>query len=160
MSEIIFFAEHQAATAVHTAHLANEVHRTVLAALPDALRLGDPDRRLPHILSLRLPGVVGRTLLERCNARGIAFSTGSACHGAGDHAGKDDRGPAENHVLAAIGLDRRAAREVVRLSFCRTTTAAEVATAAQILVDEALRLRASAPGRTRAFGDFDGAGRP
>jgi cysteine desulfurase len=116
--------------------------REVKGAVPGAQRLGHPQRRLPHILSLRLPGVVGETLLLRCDARGVAFSTGAACHGAADH---DEAGTAENHVLAAIGLDRSAAREVVRLSFCRDNTEAEVQQAAVIFVEEALALRQLAP---------------
>ncbi len=132
---------HQAATAARTSRLATMVGDAVCAALDGATRLGHPERRLPHILSLRLPGVVGQTLLERCDARGLAFSTGSACHG-DDHA-------ATNPVLAAIGLDRRGAREVVRLSFSGATTDQEAAMASQILIEEALRLRDLAPREVR-----------
>ncbi len=133
---------HQHTTATHTAALADLVFARVLEELPEAERLGHPDRRLPHILSMRLPGVVGQSLLERCDARGIAFSTGSACHA---HDQEGDQRAAKNHVLAAIGLDARAAREVVRLSFSSETTHADAVDAATILVDEALRLLAAAP---------------
>lgn len=140
---------HQAATAPHTTALAARVFAAVEAAVPDAERLGHPERRLPHILSMRLPGVVGQTLATRCDARGIAFSTGSACHAAHDEpaGGKDgkDTTKADNHVLAAIGLDRRAAREVVRVSFCGDTTRDDADTAAAVIADEARRLLASAP---------------
>lgn len=138
---------HLASTAPHTAALAERVFARVREALPGSERLGHPERRLPHILSMRLPGVVGQTLLERCSERGIAFSTGSACHGATADGGHDDRRAADNHVLAAIGFDRRSAREVVRLSFCRDTTAAEADHAAAVIVDEALRLQQLAPRR-------------
>jgi cysteine desulfurase len=140
---------HQSTTAAHMRHLGDLVLERVHTAMPDATRLGHPERHLPHILSLRLPGIVGQTLLERCDARGVAFSTGSACHAATDHAAADAR--PDNPVLAAIGLDRRAAREVVRLSFCGATTRDEAETAARIVVEEALRLRELAP---------RGAGRP
>lgn len=138
---------HQSSTAAHTAALAELCFDLVQEALPDAVRLGHPERRLPHILSLRLPGLVGHTLLERCSARGVAFSTGSACHGAPQERPRDDRQPADNHVLAAIGFDRRAAREVVRLSFCRDTTQEQVEAAAAILVAEARQLANQAPRR-------------
>lgn len=128
---------HQARTAAHTAALADRVFAAVQRELPRAERLGHPERRLPHILSMRLPEVVGETLMLRCDARGVAFSTGSACHGT-SHA-------PVNHVLAAIGMDRRTAREVVRLSFTGETTVEEADAAAAILVDEALRLTATAP---------------
>ncbi len=132
---------HQAATAAHTEASAHALFDAVRAAVPGAVRLGHPERRLPHILSMRLPGVAGQTLALRCDERGVAFSTGSACHAA-----HDDRGqPSDNHVLAAIGLDRRAAREVVRISFAGTTTSDEVAAAAAVIAGEAQRLLASAP---------------
>jgi cysteine desulfurase len=131
---------HQAAHAAHMHELAELVLTELSAALPGVRRLGHPQRRLPHVLSLHLPGITGQTLLERCDARGVAFSTGSACHGADDH----DKGPG-NPVLQAIGLDRRAAREVVRLSFCGGTVRDDVEHAAQIVVEEALRLREMAP---------------
>ena len=146
---------HQVTTARHTEALADLVHERVLAAVPDAQRLGHPERRLPHILSMRLPGVVGQTLLERCNARGVAFSIGSACHGAAAEHGSDTKHDAkkaaENHVLAAIGLDRRAGREVIRLSFCRDNTLEQVERAAEIVVEEALRLLQMSPRRTEEW---------
>jgi cysteine desulfurase len=134
---------HQAALSAHTRNLAARMWAAVHDAIPGAERLGHPERALPHILSLRLPGIVGQTLALRCDDRGVAFSTGSACHGA-HHDGSSD-GKSDNHVLAAIGLDRRAAREVVRLSFGATTTSAEVDAATGILVEEARRLLASSP---------------
>ena len=136
---------HQAATARHTEALAQHAFDTIAAAAPGSERLGNADRRLPHILSMRLPGITAQTLLERCDARGIAFSTGSACH---SH--EDEGKAATNHVLAAIGLDRRAAREVIRVSFCRYTTTEQARHAADVIAEEAARLAAFAP---PPFGD-------
>ncbi len=134
---------HQQLTATHTADLATLVAAIVRDAFPEAERLGHPQRRLPHILSLRIPGVVAGTLQERCDARGLAFSTGAACHGSGPAHG--------NHVLAAIGMDQRQQREVLRLSFCGTTTHDEAEDAAAILVEEARVLLDAAP-RERSRG--------
>jgi cysteine desulfurase len=141
---------HQAATAAHTDALAARMFEAVQAAVPGAVRLGCAERRLPHILSMRLPGLVGQTLALRCDARGVAFSTGSACHGA--HA--DDAGAkqADNHVLAAIGLDRAAAREVVRVSLSGDTTRADADEATSVIVDEALRLLGTRPRGAGAAG--------
>jgi cysteine desulfurase len=132
---------HRHAIAERTSAMAERVERAVLEAFPDAMRLGHPRRRLPHILSLRIRGLVASTLLERCDARGLAFSTGAACHGQGP--------PGDNHVLAAIGLDRAAQREVLRLSFSRYTTDEEVERAIAILIDEARLLLSAAPRRGR-----------
>ena len=139
---------HQAASAAHTTALAADMFAAIAHAIPGAHRLGHADRRLPHILSLRLPGIVGQTLALRCDARGVAFSTGSACHAAHDDEPRAkppaDRRP-DNHVLAAIGLDRAAAREVVRISFAADTTRQQAAEATDIVIEEAQRLLQSAP---------------
>jgi len=108
----------------------------VRAAFDGAERLGDPARRLPHVLSMRIPGVVGETLQQRADDRGLAFSTGSACHSGEDR---------ENHVLKAVGLSRQRAREVVRLSVCSHTTEQELAEAGDILCEEIGAMLAVAP---------------
>ena len=72
------------------------------------------------------------------NARGVAFSTGAACHGM-------EEKETENHVLQAIGLERRAAREVTRFSFCKHTTAEEVDRAADIFAECTAELQRRAP---------------
>jgi len=131
----------------HCEALADSMHRRIEHAIPGAIRLGNAERRLPHILSMRLPGIVGHTLLERCDARGIAFSTGSACHGP---EGADQKAPV-NHVLAAIGLDRRQAREVVRISFSHQTSEAEGTQASDIIAEEAGLMARIAP--IRQFGE-------
>ena len=131
---------HLAATARHTTMLADLLLGAVREAFPDVTRLGHAERRLPHVLSLRIPGVVGQTLQQRLAARAVAVSTGAACHGEpGQEAAHD------NHVHAAIGLSRRASREVLRVSFSRLETEDTVARAAAILVDEARALLAVAP---------------
>lgn len=122
---------HMAETAAHTLHLGQSLFSRLEEAFPRAIRLGDANHRLPHILSLRLPGIVAGTLQERCSHRGLAFSTGSACH---------DPQAGENHVLEAIGLERRARREVLRLSFSHLTTQEETEQAAEIIIDEAEKL--------------------
>lgn len=109
----------------------------VSAAEPDVVRLGDPDARLPQVISLRLPGLRGQTVQEMMAAQGIAFSTGSACH-------SDDQ-ESDNHVLKAIGLDRSAGREVIRISLARSTTEADLRRCADALLDTMATLRTIAP---------------
>jgi cysteine desulfurase len=108
------------------------------ARLGDVRRLGHPDRSLPHVLPLRIPGVVGETLQQRCAARGVAFSTGAACHD-GKHAA--------NPVHEAIGLARRQSREVIRLSFSSHDDAVAIDAAAHVIADEAEILLRTAPPR-------------
>jgi cysteine desulfurase len=131
-ADLAFSNLHRNAT--HMERLTTRMFHDVQDELPRAERLGDPDHRLPHVLSMRIPGVVGASLQQRLAARGVAISTGSACHDGDD---------TDNHVLAAIGLSRREAREVVRLSVSPTTTEQEACDAADALIDEAEALLAS-----------------
>ncbi|WP_345750434.1 cysteine desulfurase family protein [Microbacterium rhizophilus] len=87
------------------------------AELPDAILLGDPAVRLPGNVHLHLPGAPGESLLYLLDRAGIAVSTGSACQ-----AGV----PEPSHVVMAMGLDERAARQVLRITLGRTTTDADV----------------------------------
>lgn len=73
--------------------------------------------RSPAIGSYRMPGVSAQAQLIRFDAAGIALSAGSACS-----SGTLRSSP----VLLAMGWDAKAAGEVVRVSFGRTTGAAEV----------------------------------
>ena len=85
----------------------------------------------------------------RCDSQGIAFSTGAACHGAEQQPakkGKQDHKP-DNHVLAAIGMSAKQAREVIRVSFCGHNTIEEAERTADVLVQQAQALRAMAPRR-------------
>lgn len=137
---------HMAATARDAAELADTLFAALAQANDQAAeRLGHPERRVPHVLSVRLPGIVGATLQTRMSARGVAFSVGAACHA---HDG-DQQG---NPVHEAIGLARQASREVIRLSFSRMTTAAEVQRAAALFAEEIATLRAQAPRRSQPEG--------
>jgi cysteine desulfurase len=124
----------------HMESLAADTFEHIHDRFPDAIRLGHPSRRLPHVLSVRIPGVVGQTLQQCVDARGVAISTGSACHA-------KDGDERTNPVLAAIGLDRGRAREVVRISFASDTARAAAERAAQIVCEEAARLRELSPRR-------------
>ena len=65
----------------------------------------------PHILSLSVPGVPTQNTLNLLQEDGICISAGSACH----------RGKA-SHVLVAMGLEKKVAAGVVRISFGPETT--------------------------------------
>ena len=69
--------------------------------------------------------------------------------------GANDKG---NPVLTAIGLDKKQAREVVRVSFSAMTTRAEAEAAARIIADEARVLRDAAPRDTVPGDRASGAG--
>lgn len=73
--------------------------------------------RIPTIGSYRMPGVPAAAQLIAFDLAGIAVSAGSAC---------SSGSVKPSHVLAAMGWDAVAAREVVRVSFGASTTAEEV----------------------------------
>lgn len=78
---------------------------------------------LPNTLALSFADVLGKDVLAA--ARGVLASTGSACHSGVDT-------PAE--TLLAMGVTPAVALGAVRLSLGRATTAAQMVTAADILV--------------------------
>lgn len=97
---------------------------TLRADLDDAIRrsggevVGEASRRHPAIGAYRMPGAASATQLIRLDAGGFAVSAGSAC-------ASGSLKP--SHVMAAMGWGEAAAREVIRVSFGRTTDEADVA---------------------------------
>lgn len=88
----------------------------IAAAGGEIVAPGSP--RIPTIGSYRMPGVPSAAQLIAFDLAGISVSAGSAC---------SSGSVKPSHVLAAMGWDSVAAREVIRVSFGASTTAAEVA---------------------------------
>ena len=84
-----------------------------LTAIPDLKLIGAGEA--PHILSVSLSGWPSQNIVNDLSAQGICVSAGSACH-----QGKP------SHVVAALGLDKRTAGGVIRLSFGPETTKEEI----------------------------------
>ena len=94
-------------------------------ALGDQVVLnGHPEKRLPNTLNVSFPGQVGAGILEKMPE--VAASTGSACH-----AGRVELSP----VLAAMGISAEVGAGAIRFSLGRTTTAAEIDTVTERLID-------------------------
>jgi cysteine desulfurase len=64
--------------------------------IPECEVLGDPTRRLPHLLTVSFLYVAGEELLDELDRRGFAAASGSAC-------ASDNREVAPSHVLTAMG---------------------------------------------------------
>ncbi|MDB5695924.1 MAG: aminotransferase [Sphingomonas bacterium] len=100
-----------------------ECWATLRARLDDAiLRSGGEivaknSPRHPAIASYRMPGVAAAAQLIRFDLAGIAVSAGSAC---------SSGSLKPSHVLAALGYSDEAGREVIRISFGRDTSEADV----------------------------------
>lgn len=106
------------------AQLRDQLWQALLAQVPGLALNGHAQLRLPNTLNVRFPRVSGTALLAACPQ--LAASTGSACH---------DGGESASAVILAMGVDPQQALGSVRLTLGRGTTAAEVATAAELLVE-------------------------
>ena len=121
------------AAAADLAHADLETWQQQLTLLRDRLWQGLKSRhpqlemngahqpRLAHNLNITIADVSG-VRLHRCLKRSLACSSGSAC----------SRGE-PSHVLQAIGRSRREAEASLRLSLGRTTTAAEIDRAVDVI---------------------------
>ncbi|MFN8386837.1 MAG: aminotransferase class V-fold PLP-dependent enzyme [Anaerolineales bacterium] len=81
---------------------------------------------LPNTLSVTFPGVENAGLMGMLDYRGIAVSAGSACS-----TGEDT----PSHVLKAIGLSDQAARETIRISLGRDTSASDIQYTTRVIRD-------------------------
>ncbi|HEY6916749.1 MAG TPA: aminotransferase class V-fold PLP-dependent enzyme [Allosphingosinicella sp.] len=112
--------------------LRSRLEERILAAGGEIVGTSSP--RLPTIGAYRMPGVPAAAQLIQCDAAGIAVSAGSACSSGSLKA---------SHVLAAMGMDEAAAREVVRVSFGWSTTEEELLRFADLWAEMAARRRAA-----------------
>ncbi|MFT7126370.1 MAG: cysteine desulfurase [Pseudoalteromonas tetraodonis] len=73
--------------------------------------------RLANTVQISVPGIDGETLLMLLDQRGVAVSSGSACHaGSGE----------PSHVLLAMGVNNSVARGAIRISFGKENSQADV----------------------------------
>lgn len=79
--------------ATHARELIERVRRCV-ADIPEVDLVGDPDDRLPHVLTFSVLYLPGETLVDALDAAGFAVASGSACTASTLQ---------PSHVLAAMG---------------------------------------------------------
>jgi cysteine desulfurase len=104
----------------------------LLAIAPDMVIHGDPDQRLPNLLSISFPGVESEPLLLGLDLEGVCASAGAAC----------SAGAIEpSHVMRAIGTDPQLARGAVRLSLGRGTTEADIGATITVMQAVLSRIR-------------------
>lgn len=116
------------AHADQTRALKRELAQRLKAIKPDCV-INSPASNsecLPNTLSVTFPGVDSAGLMGMLDYRGVAVSAGSAC----------STGEATpSYVLKAIGLTDQAARETLRISLGRSTSARDIRYAAQVIQD-------------------------
>jgi cysteine desulfurase len=108
----------------------SELRRRVAADLAEVEVVGDPDDRLPHLLTFSCLYVDGEALVTALDAEGFAVSSGSACTASTLR---------PSHVLAAMGV---LTHGNVRVSLGRTTTYEDVDRFATVLPGLVQRIRA------------------
>jgi cysteine desulfurase len=99
----------------HYASLRTQLDDTIVGAGGEIVGANSP--RHPAIGAYRMPGIASAAALIQLDSAGFAVSAGSAC-------ASGSLKP--SHVLRAMGMSDEALREVVRVSFGRGTTEAEV----------------------------------
>ena len=97
------------------AHMAalKEYGRAKLLDMGGVVPVGDG--AAPHILAVSLVGYPSANIVTELGAQGICISAGSACH----------QGKA-SHVVSALGLDKKTAAGVIRISFSPDNTNEDV----------------------------------
>ena len=88
--------------------------RSAVATIPDVEVLGDPDDRLPHLVTFSCLYVDGESLVHRLDRAGFAVSSGSSCSSSALE---------PSHVLVAMGA---LTSGNVRVSLTRDATAADI----------------------------------
>jgi cysteine desulfurase len=127
------FQAEAAATSARLAVLIDKIRAQVPALISDAVMLGDPIDRLPHIVTFSCLYVEGEALLTALDKRGFAVSSGSSCT-------SDTLTP--SHVLVAMGA---LTSGNVRVSLSPDTTASEVDRFLGVLPDVVAEVREQLP---------------
>ena len=78
---------------------------------------GEGEEKLPSVCNVRFVGVENTVLLFNLDLQGVCVAAGSACASASIK---------PSHVLTAMGLDERSAKECIRFSFGKENTKAQI----------------------------------
>ena len=98
----------------HTAEI-KEYCREKLLTIPGMVSVGKGTA--PHVLAMALAGYPSANIVTDLGSKDICISAGSACH----------RGKS-SHVVSALGLDKKTAAGVIRISFAPDTTKEDIDT--------------------------------
>lgn len=111
--------------------LRDRLEKALTSAIPDLVVNAGGAERAPHILNLSVTGADQDALLVSLDLEGIAVSTASACQSGATE---------PSHVLVAMGRVMEGAA-TMRMSLGKTTTAAEIDRAADVIPGIIKRVR-------------------
>lgn len=125
------------ASAIKMQRLRDTLQNTLLKNIPGTKLNGSLHTRLPNTLNISFSGIESASLLKHL-AVSVAASSGSACTSAV---------PEPSYVLKALGLDDATAYSSVRFSLGRDTTAEELDTAIEKIIEAVQKIRNEASER-------------
>lgn len=125
------------ARAAHTRALRDQLVAG-LRKVQGTVIFGEGVERLPNTLQFGTPGFESETLLMALDRKGIAVSSGSACH-----SGKTE----PSHVLLAMDVARDLALSAIRVSLGQASTAAEVERFLEVFAGIVQGISAAMPNR-------------
>ena len=96
---------------------------------------GERQNKIPSVLNLRFCGIENTALLFNLDLRGVCVAAGSACASASVK---------PSHVLTAMGMDEKTAKECIRISIGKDNTEAEMRRAAATIAEVIGKLAALA----------------
>jgi len=113
-------------------NLRNLLQDLISARLSGVVVNGHAENRLPHVLSLSVPDLLGEDMVREMDKAGIALSAGSAC---------TSEKVEISHVLSAMGIPPERARGTIRFSLGRDNTRRQIEKAAHAFVHVVERLK-------------------
>lgn len=105
-------------------NLRNKLLNYIIKYNKDAELNGALTNRLPNNINIRFSGVNNETFLVALDRMGVAVSAGSAC---------SSRATNISHVLMAIGLNEKQAKESIRVTLGKYNTEKEIKIVAEII---------------------------
>ena len=124
------------ADAVREAALRDRLWQSLSGGIEAIYLNGDPLRRLPNNLNVRLDGIEGEAMILMLDMEGICVSSGSAC----------TTGSLEpSHVLLAMGIPAEHAHGSLRVTLGRGTTAEDIDHFIKVFPPIVSRLREMSP---------------
>lgn len=118
--------------------LVDQIRSGVESAVPDTVVLGDPSRRLPHLVTFSCLYVDGESILSELDRRGFVVSSGSSC---------TSSALTPSHVLVAMGA---LSSGNIRVSLHSGTTSTEVERFLSVLPEAVESVRRQLPQATTA----------
>jgi cysteine desulfurase len=116
--------------------LRDRFEQSLLGTVKNVRRNGGASNRLPNTANLSFSGIEAESALLLFDRAGLCCSAGSACSSGSIH---------PSHVLTAMGRSREESRASLRFSLGRTTTAADIDRALEIVPRIIATLRSVQP---------------